>query len=454
MLPELQGQGTFELLDAVYQSGQPQVRRGSRVSLPQGPGTEQRDAYFNSVYQPVFRPDGTVSGVFVHAVEVTDFVLARQAAEAANQAKSEFLSRMSHELRIPLSAILGFGQLLELDVETEENRESAGQILKAGQHLLALVDEVLDIARIEAGQMSVSLGAVPVGSLLEESLDLVRLSAEKQRVSLQGQDALSSPLCVRADPQRLKQVMLNLLSNAIKYNRRDGVVTLSCEIVDGARLRLSVRDTGYGIVPEHRVRLFTPFDRLGADQTGVEGTGLGLALSRGLVEAMGGTLGLESDVGDGSCFWVELALAEAPQGSSKGETGGREEIEAPQGSGTRHTILLVEDDQVNVRLMERVFQGRPQVRLLTAMKGSLALELAREHAPDLILLDVNLPDVPGDEVLLHLRRDPELREIPVVMLSGNAIPSQVQRMLDLGAQEYLTKPFDIDQLLRLIDEIL
>jgi signal transduction histidine kinase len=395
-----------------------------------------------------------VVGVLSDVTEHRDLEVAKQAAEAANRTKSEFLSRMSHELRTPLNAILGFGQLLELDVKTEENRESAVQILKAGQHLLALINEVLDIARIESGQMSLSLEPVPVNSVLEESLDLVRLSAAKQSVALRWKKPMGTPFYVRADQQRLKQVLLNLLSNAIKYNRRGGEVTLSCEVLEGERLCISVRDTGYGIAPEKQARLFTPFDRLGADQTGVEGTGLGLALSKGLVEAMGGTLGVESEEGEGSRFWLDLSLAEEPAGSGSKREVRMQETEAPDGPETRHTVLFIEDNLANVRLMERVFQRRPQVRLLTALQGRLGLELAREHQPDLILLDLNLPDVSGDEVLRHLKRDPELREIPVVMISGDAIPSQVQRMLDLGAQGYLTKPFDINELLRLTNEIL
>jgi PAS domain S-box-containing protein len=374
-------------------------------------------------------------------------------AEAANRAKSEFLSRMSHELRTPLNAILGFGQLLELDVETAENRESAEQIVKAGKHLLALIDEVLDIARIEAGQMSLSVEPVPVGVVLRESVDLVRLVAAKRGVALRADEAVEAEHFVRADQQRLKQVMLNLLSNAIKYNRPDGSVTLSCELAEGDRLRVVVVDTGFGIPAGKRDRLFTPFDRLGADQTPVEGTGLGLALSKRLVEAMGGTLGLESNEGEGSRFWVELPLVPSPTpGGASMET--RREEPAGKGTETTHTVLFVEDNPANLRLMERLFQRRPHVRLLTAIQGRIGLELAREHAPDLILLDLNLPDLSGDQLLLRLRRDPALREVPVVMVSGDAIPSQVQRMLDLGAQGYLTKPFDIRELLGVVDEML
>lgn len=449
-LPELVTQGLVGLLDRVYATGDAYVGQGTRLLLHRD-GADPEERYLNFVFQPFIGPGGTVSGIFVHGVDVSDLVRARQEAEALNRAKSEFLSRMSHELRTPLNAILGFGQLLEYDLDDRENRDSVDQILRAGQHLLTLIDEVLDIAQIEAGHISLSVEPVSVRSVVRESVDLVRLMADKQGIVLHAEDALATEHFVRADHQRLKQVLLNLLSNAIKYNRGGGSVTISCESGPQERLRIIVRDSGRGIAAGKVERLFTPFDRLDADQTDVEGTGLGLALSKGLIEAMGGRLGVESVEDQGSSFWVDLPLAPPP--GDVLSTAGRRRTGVLKGEGERtHTVLLVEDNLANVRLIERLLQRRPQIKLITAMQGRLGFELAREHRPDLILLDVNLPDITGDKVLLQLREDTALSHIPVIMISGDAIPSQVERTLELGAQAYITKPFDIHEFLRILDE--
>lgn len=304
--------------------------------------------------------------------------------------------------------------------------------------------------------MSLSVEPVSVCEVLAESVDLVRHMAVPNRIALRIDDALASPHFVLADRQRLKQVLLNLLSNAIKYNRPDATVTLRTEVMAEERLRICVRDTGHGIPPGKLERLFIPFERLSAEESGVEGTGLGLALSKGLIEAMGGELGVKSTDGDGSTFWVELPLASQPKREPEPIADGRSappELEQPGPEpAATHSILFVEDNLANVRLMERIFRLRPRLRLLTAMQGSLGLELAREHRPALILLDLNLPDISGDAVLEQLKQDPAVREIPVVVISGDAIPSQVRRHLDLGATGYVTKPFDVAELLRLLDE--
>jgi PAS domain S-box-containing protein len=374
---------------------------------------------------------------------------AKEDAERANLAKSEFLSRMSHELRTPMNAVLGFAQLLEIDSPRAEQRESLGHILKGGRHLLGLIDEVLDISRIEAGHLAVSLEPVPLGDVVQEALDLIHPLAEKWNVRFAGVPPEAVDRYVRADRQRLIQVLLNFLSNAAKFNRPEGTVTVSVEDVSGDRLRLTVSDTGLGIPPEKMTRLFTPFDRLGAEETGVEGTGLGLALTRRLVEAMGGTVGAESAVDRGSTFWLQLPRAESPTGTAPLPA----DASAPT-SGPAGTVLCIEDNLSNLRLVEGVLAHRPGIKLLSAVQGGLGLELAKEHRLSLILLDLQLPDIPGAEVLRRLQRDPRTRQIPVVVLSADATPGQAKRLLADGAREFLTKPLDVKQFLRVLDDVL
>jgi CheY-like chemotaxis protein/anti-sigma regulatory factor (Ser/Thr protein kinase) len=372
-----------------------------------------------------------------------------QSLERASQYKSEFLSRMSHELRTPLNSILGFGQLLELDALSPEQRESVTHILKGGRHLLELINEVLDISRIETGRLHLSPEPIQVGELLQESLDLIRPLADQRGIKIASEFSREERY-VRADRQRLKQVVLNLLSNAIKYNRDGGSVRMICRETPGGGLQIRVTDTGPGIPPALQARLFTPFDRLGAEQQGIEGTGLGLVLSRRLVEAMGGGLGVDSALGEGSTFWVELPLVDPPRAVP--------EPRPPEGRapapGATGTILYIEDNLANLRLIERVLARRPGITLLSAMQGRLGLALAREHRPGLVLLDLQLPDVPGHEVLRHLRGDPRTRHIPVVVLSADATPGQTERILAAGARAYLTKPLDVKALLGMLDEAL
>ena len=374
---------------------------------------------------------------------------ARHEAETANRAKSEFLSRMSHELRTPLNAILGFGQLLELEEQNPANRESTEQILKAGRHLLELINEVLDISRIESGRMAMSLEPVSVAEVARETLDLVRSMAAQYGVSLRENGVFDSPLMVRGDRRRVKQVLLNLLSNAIKYNCKGGQVVVSIEAVANAqRARVCVRDGGAGIAPENRARLWVPFDRLGAENTGIEGTGIGLALSRRLTQAMEGELDFRSS-DEGSTFWLELP--NAPAANFGEQNGDIVPARAPAVS-TRWVALYIEDNLPNVQLVQGILARRPEVRLLTAFQGALGLELAAQHCPDVILLDLHLPDINGDEVLRRLRSNPATRDIPVVMISADATPGQVERLLRAGADDYLSKPFDIGHFLGVLDD--
>jgi PAS domain S-box-containing protein len=385
---------------------------------------------------------------------------AKEAAEEANRSKSEFLSRMSHELRTPMNSILGFAQLLGRKPLPDDQRKSVDHILKAGRHLLDLINEVLDIARIEANRLQLSLEPVGVGGVLQEALSLIQPLAAQHGCRIEGADALNVGAYVLADRQRLLQVLLNLLSNAVKYNRPGGTVFLSCERVAGEageRLSLRVRDTGPGIAPEDMARLFIPFERLGADQLGIEGTGLGLALSLRLVEAMGGALTAESVPGQGSTFVIALAPAENPleQLERSGHPGatrmpGEDDV-PPEKTAA---LLYIEDNLANLSLIETILGERPGVALLSALQGRLGLDLAEKHRPDLILLDLHLPDMAGDEVLARLRSRPETRDIPVIVVSADATPGSVERLLRAGARGYLTKPLDVEQFLGTIDEIL
>ena len=373
-------------------------------------------------------------------------------ADHANRAKSEFLSRMSHELRTPLNAILGFAQLLEMDALSPRQGESVGHILRAGRHLLGLINEVLDISRIEAGRMSLSLEPVPVRETLAQAMQLVQPAATALEVAVRA-DAIDDRLHVLADRQRLQQVFLNLLSNAIKYNQPRGTVTVECRPVGAERLRVAVTDTGPGIAPDKLGRLFTPFDRLGAEAGGVEGTGLGLALSKALVEAMGGVLHVRSEPGSGSTFSVELAAVPGPTAADPSGAGAAAPTDGAA-PARRRTILYIEDNLSNLRLVEAVLSRRPSITVLSAMQGQVGVDLARAHRPDLILLDRHLPDIPGDQVMRQLQADDDTRAIPVVILSADAIPSGIRAFLDAGARAYLTKPLDVRHLLAAIDEAL
>jgi len=308
---------------------------------------------------------------------------------------------------------------------------------------------VLDISRIEAGRMSISLDPIQLSEVIGEALALIHPLAAQWRVRLDGKSAESDDRYVLADRQRFKQVLLNFLSNGVKFNHPAGIVNVSVEGVPGDRVRIKVADTGLGIPPELMARLFTPFDRLGAETRGVEGTGLGLALCKRLVEVMGGAIGVESAAGHGSTFWMEFPRADHSTPGAVLPAAIPVEAVATQG-----TVLHIEDNLANLRLVERLLAHRPNVKLLSAMQGSLGYELAREHAPGLILLDLQLPGIPGDEVLERLQRDPRTRHIPVVIVSADATPGQIQRLRAAGAREFLTKPLDVKRLLELLDDLL
>ncbi len=408
---------------------------------------------------PLLDGDGRVIGGSTIARDVSERrkseeerEAAREAADRANRAKSEFLSRMSHELRTPMNAVLGFAQLLELDDLSPEQYEATGEILKAGQHLLELIDEVLDIARIEAGKLRLSLEPVDAVAVAEESISLLAPQARQEgvTVSMEKPDS-SDAVFVVADRQRLKQVMLNLISNGIKYNREHGTVHVSIDSADrGSRIRIHVTDSGRGIPPERIEQLFAPFERLGAEQTGIEGTGLGLALTKPLAEAMGGVLSVTSEAGKGSTFSVELAST--VDARTEDDPISQEDRTVEATLSTPRTILYVEDNLSNLKLMERVLARRVGITLLSAMQGSMGVTLARDHRPELILLDLDLPDMRGEEVLARLHSDPVTVDLPVVVISADATSGQRARLVEAGARDFITKPFEVDRLLQLIDE--
>ncbi|HKP04638.1 MAG TPA: PAS domain S-box protein [Chthoniobacterales bacterium] len=372
---------------------------------------------------------------------------AKNEADRANHAKSEFLSRMSHELRTPLNAILGFGQLLERQNPTVQQRARVEHITSAGRHLLNLINEVLDISRIEAGHLQLSVEPVSVTDVLEETLALMRPLAAAREMEISVDPHLDKELHVGADRQRLKQVLLNLLTNAVKYTPVGGSIAVVLDQSQSTNTRLVVTDTGAGIGPEKLERLFTPFDRLGAEQSGVEGTGLGLALCQRLMHAMGGDIGVHSVVNKGSAFWIELPSVDSPLKTLPKDRGAK--LAEANGRGK---ILYIEDNLSNLTLVEQMLAEQPEIELLTAMQGGLGLELARRHSPDLILLDLHLPDLPGHKVLAGLREDSLTRHIPVVVISADATARQIQRLMSAGARSYLTKPIDIGEFFRVIDE--
>jgi PAS domain S-box-containing protein len=374
---------------------------------------------------------------------------AQAEADRANRAKSEFLSRMSHELRTPLNGILGFGQLLAMKGLPPDQRESVDLILQAGRHLLGLINEVLEISRIEAGQLRLSLEPVPVAEILRTAIDLVRPLARDYGIALLA-EAAADGRHVLADRQRLQQVLLNLLSNAVKYNRPNGQVHVSCGDVPAGRIQISVTDTGAGMTADQLARLFTPFDRLGAEASRVEGTGLGLTLSKHLVDLMGGRIAVESRLGGGTTFSVQLPAAGEP--AAMAPLPSEPSLTQDVAASAPLRVLYVEDNPTNLKLVQLIVGLRPGVELLSAERGRTGLDLARAHLPDLILLDQHLPDMAGDEVLRCLLADPRTRDLPVVILSADAGPGQIRRLLDAGARAYLTKPFDVSKLLALIDQ--
>jgi PAS domain S-box-containing protein len=391
------------------------------------------------------------------ALQETNIALesAKSAAEKANLAKSEFLSSMSHELRSPLNAILGFAQLMESasPLPTDFQKESIAQILQAGWHLLKLINEILDLAVIESGKVSLSTESVSLAEVMSECQAMMEPEAQQRGISVIFPQ-FGTPFFVSADRTRLKQIVINLLSNAIKYNKEHGTVVVDCTTSTPGLTRISVKDTGEGLSPENLAQLFQPFNRLGQEAGGVAGTGIGLVVTKRLAELMGGVLGVESTVGVGSVFWCELISCAAPHLIAEGgDAAAFDGPQAPAGARPR-TVLYVEDNLANMKLVEQLIARRPDMRLLTAVTGTLGIEVARTSQPTVILMDINLPGISGVEALKILHADPATAHIPVVALSANAMPRDIEKGLQAGFFRYLTKPIKIHEFMQTLDEAL
>ena len=385
-------------------------------------------------------------------VSLVELKKAKIAAEEANLAKSEFLSSMSHELRSPLNAILGFAQLMETGVPapTPSQKDSVDQILQAGWYLLELINEILDLARIESGKLSLSPEPVLLAELLSDCQSMIEPQAHRSGIDLH----FPTPQCmwlVRADRTRLKQVLLNLLSNAVKYNRVNGRVDVRCTQVDGGRIRISVQDTGEGLAADKLAQLFQPFNRLGQEAGTQEGTGIGLVVSKRLVELMGGCIGFESSVGVGSVFWVELDSSAVARGNVQAADLEAEPVAQAFPGAAIRTLLYVEDNPANLLLVERLLERRPDVRLLSARDGREGVERARTTLPDVILMDINLPGISGITALRILAADPSTAHIPVVALSANAMPRDIEKGLEAGFFRYITKPIKVREFMDTLD---
>jgi len=377
---------------------------------------------------------------------------AKAAAEAANMAKSEFLSSMSHELRTPLNAILGFAQLMASDrpKPTPNQTASIDQILQAGWYLLSLINEVLDLSLIESGKLTLSPEPVSVLEILSHCESMTEPMAKKYgiRTTLPRLDAVQF---VMADRTRLRQVFVNLFTNAIKYNRPNGSIVVNCVTRPNGRLRISVRDTGLGMTQDKIAQLYKPFNRLGQETGTEQGTGIGLVVTKRLVEAMNGAVGVESEVGVGTVFWVDLVAAERPKPEAPySSNAGVAPHLAGHGLPAR-TILYIEDNPANLLLVEKLIERRPNLRLLSAANGELGIEIAKTHSPDVILMDIHLPGINGVSVMKILREDPATSHIPIIALSANANPRDAERGLAAGFMRYLTKPIKVEELMQTLD---
>lgn len=383
-------------------------------------------------------------------------IVAHQDAEGANRAKSQFLSSMSHELRTPMNAIMGFGQLLSIDAALNDNhKKSVNEILQASDHLLELINEVLDLSKIESGQIDLTIETVPLGEVITECLQLIYPLAEKRGISItilrdnteiSLSDLLVAQDAVRGDHTRVKQVIINLLSNAVKYNITGGKITIKCDHSNN-KVRISIVDTGAGLNKEQKNKLFTSFDRLGAENSDIEGTGIGLVITKNIVELMGGRIGVETEKGTGSTFWFELPGDEQLLTNDiKNNSSTNININAA------YSVLYIEDNPANLRLVTQVLSHFPNIHMWSAHEAILGIELSLEHNPDLILLDINLPGMDGYETLKILKKNVLTQSTPVIAISANAMKNDIDKGLAAGFNEYITKPIDISRLMKLMEE--